>query len=123
MAGDSGKSNVAYGTNTALSVWENPRIAKEMTMSELLFADNKGKFPELAEAYKRQFSARGQAITAMVVLTKKDGEMEIDITWINKKNIIQLGGKQKITEAIKKRIVEKNYDLFVEEGQKLAIAI
>jgi len=91
-------------------------------MPEFIFSNDKGKFPGLADTYKRQFSARGETLTALVLLTKKGGKLAIAITWMNRKNIARFGGKQRLTEAIKKRIIEKNYDLFVEEGKSVIMA-
>ncbi|MBA7524253.1 hypothetical protein ES705_16390 [subsurface metagenome] len=53
-------------------------------MTEFIFKNDKGEFPDLADSYKRQFSARGETLTALVLLTKKDGKLEIAITWMNK---------------------------------------
>lgn len=92
-------------------------------MTEFIFKNDKGEFPDLADSYKRQFAARGETLTALVLLTKKDGKLETAITWMNKKNIARFGGKRRIIEAIKKRVIEKNYDLFVEEGKSTMVAM
>jgi len=92
-------------------------------MTEIIFSNKKGKFPDLIEAYKRQFSARRENVTALVFIRKKNDKLELEIKWLNPKNIARLGGKKKIKKLIKARIIEKNYDLFVEEGQTFALAI
>ncbi len=92
-------------------------------MTEIIFSNKKGKFSDLAEIYKRQFSSRGETVTALVLVRKKNDKLELEIKWLNPKNIARLGGKEKIKKLIKERIIEKNYDLFVEEDQIFALAI
>jgi len=92
-------------------------------MTEIIFSNKKGKFSDLAEIYKRQFSARGETVTALVLIRKKNDKLELEIKWLNSKNIARLGGKEKIKKIVKARIIEKNYDLLVEEDQTFALAI
>ena len=92
-------------------------------MSEILFTDYKGKVPNLSDVYYREFTARGETVTALVQIIKKDGELIITLEKVNKKNMIRFGGKEKVTEDIQKRIIEKNYDLLIDEGESMALVI
>ena len=92
-------------------------------MPEFIFSNKEGKFPDLDESYIRHFAAKGYTPTGLVIIRKKDGELKLEIKWLNSENIARLGGKEKIKKLIKARIIEKNYDLFVEEDQTFALAI
>ncbi len=92
-------------------------------MSEILFTDNKGNCPNLSNAYDRQFTARGLTITAVVRLLKKEGNIIATLEIVNGKNMIRLGGIEKVKEAIEKRGKEKNYDLLISEGESMVLVV
>ena len=85
-------------------------------MVEIIFSNKKGKFPGIDEAIRRA-EASGETVTAFVLITKKNNKLEIKIDWQNLQNVARFGGKKEITKIIKNRIIEKNYDLLLEEGQ------
>ena len=80
---------------------------------EIIFQNKNGKLPNLNEALESEF--RDQPITAAVFIEKKKDNLEISIKWVNRKYINEIG-EEKLTEIIKERIRDKNYDLLLEDG-------